>query len=109
MLFQFGMAHKLRRGGKVGERLCRFLTRHVVFTSPARQHPFRVFGEPFRGIVLALNQASPQRQILDWTLLGAGGWRTLQTEDEDKRGQWIFLSRDGGRSGLAQITAPLPW
>jgi hypothetical protein len=66
-----------------------------------------MLSEPFRGIVLASNQARLQREILDWTLLGAGGRRTLQTEDEHERGQWIFLSRDGGRSGLAQITGPL--
>jgi hypothetical protein len=46
-----------------------------------------MFGEPFRGIVLAPHQASFERQILDWTLLGAGSRRTLQAKDEHKRGQ----------------------
>ena len=68
-----------------------------------------MLGQPFRGIVLAPHQARLQRQILDWTLLGAGGRRTLQTEDEDKRGQWIFLSRDGSRKRFAGVTIPFTW
>src|SRR5271166_4535512 len=106
MLFHFEMSHKLG-DGKVGEHLYRFLTRHVAFASPARQHPFRMVGEPFRGIVLSAHEAGLQREVLDWTLLGAGGRRSLQAEDEHKGGQWIFLPRDGGRRSLADITIPI--
>jgi hypothetical protein len=58
-----------------------------VLAPPARQHPFRVFGEPFRGIVLAAYEARLQRKIIDRTLLGAGSRRTLQAKDEHERGQ----------------------
>ena len=46
-----------------------------------------MFGEPFRGIVFALHQARLERQILDWTLLGARIRRALETKDEHKRSQ----------------------
>jgi hypothetical protein len=51
-----------------------------------------MFGEPFRGIVLAAYEARLQRKIVDRTLLGAGSRRTLQAKDEHKRGQWLSLS-----------------
>jgi hypothetical protein len=65
-----------------------------------------MLGEPFRGIVLASHQAGLQRKILDWALLGARGRRILQAEDEHKRGQCIFLSRDDTENGFAGITIP---
>jgi hypothetical protein len=46
-----------------------------------------MFGEPFRGIVLAAYEARLRRKIIDWTLFGAGSRRTLQAKDEHKRGQ----------------------
>ena len=51
--------------------------------------------------MLAPNEAGLQREIFDRTLLGARGRRSLQTKDEHKRGQWIFLSRYGGKRGPA--------
>jgi hypothetical protein len=63
--------------------------------------------EPFRGIVLAPHQARLERQILDWTLLGAGSRSTLQAKDEHKRGQWIFLSLDGRRTNFARLSIPI--
>jgi hypothetical protein len=65
-----------------------------------------MFREPFRGIVLAPHQARLKRQILDWTLLGAGSRRTLQAKDEHKRDQWNILSRGGSRTNLAGLTIP---
>jgi hypothetical protein len=53
-----------------------------------------MFGEPFRGIVLAAYEARLQRKIVDRTLLGAGSGRTLQAKDEHKRGQWLSPSLD---------------
>jgi hypothetical protein len=68
-----------------------------------------MLGEPFRGIVLTPHQAGLQRKILDGALLGARGRRTLQAEDEHKRGQWIFLSRDHDGSGSAAIMIRIFW
>ena len=70
------------------------LRRHVVFASPARQHPFRVLSEPFRGIVLTANQPCLQRKVFDWTLLSAGSRCVLQAKDEHKRCQCSLLSGD---------------
>ena len=90
MLFHSRLLHKAdatRSVPSADRRLCRLLRRHVVLTSPARQHPFRMLGEPFRGIVLAAYQTGLQREILDWTLLGARIRRALETKDEHKRSQ----------------------
>jgi hypothetical protein len=63
-----------------------------------------MFGEPFRGIVLAAYEARLQRKIVDRTLLGAGSRRTLQAKDEHKRGQWISPSLDVKRTILAGLS-----
>jgi len=55
-----------------------------------------MFGEPFRGIVLAAYQAGLKREIFEWTLLGAGSRRALQAKNEHKCSQWVLLSRDDG-------------
>src|SRR6266478_1419345 len=99
MLFHFGMSHKRNADGKslpsavreIEAELCRFLARHVVLAAPARQHPFRMFGEPFRGIVLAAHQAGLQRKIIERALLSAGSRSRLQAEDEDEGGHRISL------------------
>ena len=104
------MLHKTDATGSaitVDPGLCGVLARHVVLAPPAGQHPFRMFGEPFRGIVFALHQARLERQILDWTLLGAGSRRTLQAKDEHKRGQWLLLSLDGRRTNPAGLAIPI--
>ena len=88
MLFHSRMLHKAdaTESAISGDpRLSRLLGRHVVLAPPARQHPFWMFGEPFRGIVLATHQAGLKREILDWTLLGAGGRRALQAKCYDPR------------------------
>jgi hypothetical protein len=46
-----------------------------------------MFGEPFRGIMLAADETRLQRKIIDRTLLYARSRRTLQAEDEHKCGQ----------------------
>jgi hypothetical protein len=65
-----------------------------------------MLGQPFRGKVLASDQAGLQREVFDRTLLGARSRSALQAEDEHKRGQWIFLSKYGIRTRVAGITAP---
>jgi len=90
MLFHSRLLHKAdatRSAPSADRRLCRLLRRHVVLASPARQHPFRMLGEPFRGIVLAAYQAGLQREILNLTLFGARIRRALETKDEHKRSQ----------------------
>jgi len=72
MLFHFHVVHK-RAAEDTPPRpgLCGLLLRDVVLAAPARQHPFRMFGEPFGGIVLAAHEARLQREVLHRTLLGA--------------------------------------
>jgi hypothetical protein len=65
-----------------------------------------MFGQPFRGIVLAAYEARLQRKIIDRTLLGAGSRRTLQAKDEHKRSQWIFLSLGDSITNPAGLTIP---
>src|SRR5437870_10953808 len=98
MLFQFGMSYKRDAVGPgksfaipAKAALRRILPRHVVLAAPARQHPFRMFGEPFRGIVLAAHQAGLQRKIIERALLSAGSRCRLQAEDEDEGGHRISL------------------
>jgi len=70
MLFHYVIFHKcaltLEKHG-----LGRLLPRHVTLASPARQHPFRMFRQPFDGVLLAAHQASLWGQTGERPLFGA--------------------------------------
>lgn len=72
----------MRAIGCEQEALCRPLAWNVVLAPPPREHPFRMFGQPVRGIFLSLDEAGERGHLIDWSMLDARAGRGLEAEDE---------------------------